>query len=166
MANFRSTSSIHCGWLTTDYSCKQATSAFNLAFQFCQLLSNYGVQMEGRSNATGARFIMQSRMFVECKKCAVNQRHWTKVGRRQLVHPTTLLITSVERNCLHGSLWLIQPCWSTWGTRVNAPLASSCLPARLSVRPDVTILLSLDRFSWHVIFEHIFRNLARKFKFH
>jgi hypothetical protein len=51
----------------------------------------------------------------------VNQRHWTKVGHRQLVHPSTPLITSIERNCLHGSLWLIQPRWSTWGTRVNAP---------------------------------------------
>ena len=55
----------------------------------------------------------------------VNQRHWTKVGHRQLVHPPTQLITSVERNCLHGSLWLIQPCWSTWGTHVNAPLVFS-----------------------------------------
>ena len=51
----------------------------------------------------------------------VNQRRWTKVGHRHLVHPSTPLITSVERNCLHGSLWLIQPCWSTCGTRVNAP---------------------------------------------
>ena len=40
----------------------------------------------------------------------VNQRRRTKVGHRQLVHPSTPLITSVERNCLHGSLWLIQPC--------------------------------------------------------
>ena len=39
----------------------------------------------------------------------VNQQRRTKVGRRQLVHPSTPLITSVERNCLHGSLWLIQP---------------------------------------------------------
>jgi hypothetical protein len=54
----------------------------------------------------------------------VNQRRWTKVGHRQHVHQSTPLITSVERNCLHGSLWLIQPCWSTWGTRVNAPLCS------------------------------------------
>ena len=60
-ANFRSTSLIHFGWLTTNYPCKQAShdqfpsvervvlvcvfSAFNLASQFCQLLSNYGVQM-------------------------------------------------------------------------------------------------------------------------
>jgi hypothetical protein len=42
-------------------------SAFNLASQFCQLLSNYGVQMERRSHTTGARFIKQSRMFVKCK---------------------------------------------------------------------------------------------------
>jgi len=40
----------------------------------------------------------------------VNQRRLTKVGRRQLVHPSTPLITSVERSCLHRSLWLIQPC--------------------------------------------------------
>ena len=58
----------------------------------------------------------------------VNQRRWTKVGRRQLVHPSTPLIISVERNCLHFSLWLIQPCWSTWGTRVNAPLVLLVLP--------------------------------------
>jgi len=51
----------------------------------------------------------------------VNQRRWTKVGRRQLVHPSTPLITSVEWNCLHGSLWLIQLRWSTWGTGINAP---------------------------------------------
>jgi len=51
----------------------------------------------------------------------VNRRRWTKVGRRQLVHPSTPLITSVERNCLHGLLWLIQPRLPTWGTRVNAP---------------------------------------------
>ena len=57
----------------------------------------------------------------------VSQRRWTKVGHRQLVHPSTPLITSVERNCLHGSLWLIQPRWSTWGTRVNAPLACACV---------------------------------------
>jgi hypothetical protein len=42
-------------------------SAFNLSSQFCQLLSNYGVQMEGRTHKTAARFIKQSRMFVECK---------------------------------------------------------------------------------------------------
>jgi hypothetical protein len=29
----------------------------------------------------------------------VNQRRWTKVGRRQPVHPSTPLITSAERNC-------------------------------------------------------------------
>ena len=50
----------------------------------------------------------------------VNQRRWTKVGHHQLVHPSAPFITFVERNCLHGSLWLIQPRWSTWGTRVNA----------------------------------------------
>jgi len=122
MANFRSTSLIHFGWLTTDYPYKQATSAFNLASQFCQLLSNYCVQTDGRSNTTGARFFTQPRMFVECKRCEVNQRRWTKVGHRQLVQSSTPLITSVERNCLHGSLLLNQPCWSTWGTRVNAPL--------------------------------------------
>ena len=53
----------------------------------------------------------------------VNQRRWTKVGQPQIFHPSTPLITSVERNCLYGSLWLIQPCWSAWGTRVNAPLS-------------------------------------------
>ena len=55
----------------------------------------------------------------------VNQRLWTKVGHRQLVHPSTPSISSVERNCLHGSLWLIHRCWSTWGTRVNARLHGS-----------------------------------------
>jgi hypothetical protein len=55
----------------------------------------------------------------------VNQRRWTKVGHRQLVQPSTPLITSVERNCLHGSLSLIKPCWSTWGTRVTAPLSAN-----------------------------------------
>jgi hypothetical protein len=25
------------------------------------------------------------------------------------------------KGTVHGSLWLIQPRWSTWGTRVNAP---------------------------------------------
>jgi hypothetical protein len=62
---------------TTDYPCKQAShglftsvervvlvyfSAFNLASQFCQLLANYGVQMEGRSHTTGARFMKKSRI--------------------------------------------------------------------------------------------------------
>ena len=60
VANFRSMSLIHFRWLTTDYPWKQANhdlfpsvervvlsvfSAFNLASQFCQPLSNYGVQM-------------------------------------------------------------------------------------------------------------------------
>jgi hypothetical protein len=58
---------------------------------------------------------------VICGELPKVNRRWTKAGHRQVVHPSTPLITSVERNCLHGSLWLIQPCWSTWGTRVNAP---------------------------------------------
>jgi len=39
-----------------------------LASQFCQLLSNYGVQMEGRSHTTGARYgaDMHSLVFVSC----------------------------------------------------------------------------------------------------
>jgi len=43
-------------------------SAFNLASQFHQLLSNYGVQMEERSHTTGARYgaDMHSLMFVSC----------------------------------------------------------------------------------------------------
>jgi len=71
----------------------------------------------------------------------VNQRRWTKVCHRQLVHLSTSLITSVERNCLHGSLWLTQLRWSTWGTRVNTPLhTSSCsfyLPCKMDTHnPD------------------------------
>lgn len=37
-------------------------SAFNLAFQICQL-SNYGVHTEGPSHTTGTRFITQLRMW-------------------------------------------------------------------------------------------------------
>jgi hypothetical protein len=50
----------------------------------------------------------------------MNQRHWTKVGRRQLV--SSPLITFIQRYCLHGSLWLIQSYWSMKLARVNAPL--------------------------------------------
>ena len=71
----------------------------------------------------------------------VNQRRWTKAGHRQLVPPSTPLITSVERNCLHGSLWLIQPRWSTWGTRVNAPLfawsSKQAFSYRISTDPSI-----------------------------
>ena len=42
-------------------------SALNLVSQFCQTLSNYGVQMEGWSHTACARYITQTRMFVECK---------------------------------------------------------------------------------------------------
>ena len=52
----------------------------------------------------------------------VTQSESTTLNDVELVHPSITLITSVERNCLHGSLWFIQPCWSTWGTRVNAPV--------------------------------------------
>ena len=72
----------------------------------------------------------------------VNQRRSTKVGRRQLVHPSTPLITSVERNCLHGSLWLIQPHWSTWGTRVNGPLDWTILLITISVHIYLTTYVS------------------------
>ena len=75
----------------------------------------------------------------------VNQRRWTNVGHRQLVHPSTPLITSVERNCLHGSLWLIQPCWSTWGTRVNAPLVSSSTGPTFNPSKISSFLSCLER---------------------
>ena len=76
----------------------------------------------------------------------VNQRRWTKVGHRQLVHPSTPLITSVERNRLHGSLLLIQPRWSTWGTRVNAPLAIRLVSLRLCTLRSTA--------KWSVLREH------------
>jgi hypothetical protein len=52
----------------------------------------------------------------------INDVEW-KLAVAQLVHPSTPSINFIERKCLHGSLWLIQPRWSTWGTRVNVPLA-------------------------------------------
>jgi len=80
----------------------------------------------------------------------VNQRRWTKVGRRQLVHPSTPLITSVERNCLHGSLWLIQPRWSTWGNRVNTPLKRNCLYTTQLSRTETDQVPETLGYLWNV----------------
>ena len=41
-------------------------------------------------------------------------------------------------------------------------LAPSCL----SVRPHGTTRLTMDGFSWNLIFEYFFENLSRKFDFH
>ena len=55
----------------------------------------------------------------------VDHFRWKEQFARFTLVDSTPLITSVERNSLHGSPWLIQPRWSTWGTRVNAPLQHS-----------------------------------------
>ena len=49
-------------------------SAFNLASQFRQLLSNYGVQMEGRSHTTGARFMKLSKCLWNVRVKSENYR--------------------------------------------------------------------------------------------
>jgi len=50
----------------------------------------------------------------------------------------------------------------------NCWFLRACLPvpACLSVRPHGTTRLTLDGYSWHLIFDNVFENLPRKFKFH
>ena len=91
----------------------------------------------------------------------VNQRRWTKVGHRQLVHPSTPLITSVERNCLHGSLsferklaitnlFTRQPHWSL-------PLKGTVYTVHFSLNeswpsPTCSPVNPVDHFRWKELF--------------
>ena len=116
MANFHSSSSIHFGLLTTDYPYQQASHNLSPSVEWVE-----------------RRFFL---LFLFSKMCwhsslnsHISQQHLT--AQVHLLPFWNRLPRSPLWNCVNSivqplnSISLIQPRWSTWGTRVNAPLSES-----------------------------------------
>ena len=119
MANLRSTSLIHIGWLTTDYPYQQASH-------------DLFPSVEGAEGRFSFLFLFFSSKI--CWHSFIKQSHITTTHSRTQVHLPPFwnrLPRSPLWNCVNSivqplsSISLIQPRWSTWGTRVNVPLDKS-----------------------------------------
>ena len=156
MANFRSTSLIHFGWLTTHYPFVSFFSMYGFTFdnnsKNCSLDTLQWFLYISRSSLVHStnnvfdapnvlrliihglthqrRFFPFISFFLKCVDIVLLNSHILQQHLPAQVHlppfwnrlPRSLLwnrLKSIVQPL--NSISLIQPCWSTWGTRVNAP---------------------------------------------
>jgi len=157
MANFRWTSLIHFGWLTTDYPFVSCFSMYGFIFDknskncsrdilkwFLYIFRSSLVHSTNNvfdapnvlrhiiHGLTHQRRFSFYFFFLKCVNILLLNSHILKQHLPAQVHlppfwnrlPRSLLWKRVKSIVQPlNSISLIQRCWSTWGTRVNAPLA-------------------------------------------